>query len=337
MRAAVYKGPRTLSVEEVPTPEPGPNQVLVKVKYCAICGTDVHGYMYDVPPPGTVMGHEYCGTVARLGPGVTKWHEGDRVVGGGGTPPPGKETRQRVAPRYDYLAEGFVHPMRAYAEFVLMDEWLPIPVPEGVSDEEAALCEPCAVAVHAVRLSRLRVGDSVAILGAGPIGLFCTQVAKAAGAGRVIVSEPTETRAAAAMQLGADHVLDPTKDDVVSRAVELTDDIGPDIVFDCAGIKSTLDEALNMVRRRGQVMLVAVPWEEMPLAPVAWMALEVSVQTSFGQLPEDWRIALDLFKSGKVQIGPMLSEEQIIPLDGIQEAFDSLMKPTTQLQMVVKP
>ena len=337
MKAAVYKGGRTLAVEDVPTPEPGPAEVLVKVKYSAICGTDVHAFLYDVPPPGTVMGHEYCGTVARLGPGVTRWRKGDGVVGGGGTPPPGMEPAQRVAPRYDYRAEGYVHRMRAYAEYVIMDEWLPIPVPDGVSDEAAALCEPCAVAVHVVRQSRLSLGDSVAILGAGPIGLFCCQVARAAGARKVIVAEPAAVRAAAAMTLGADHVIDPEHDDVVAKAVELTDGVGPDVVFDCAGARSTLDQALTMVRRNGQVMLVSVVWEETPLVPADWMAREVSMQTSFGQTPEDWTMALDLLQSGRVTVGPMLSEEQIIPLDQIQHAFETLIKPTTQLQMVIKP
>ena len=84
MKAAVYKGNQRFEIEEIPTPSPGPTQILVKVKYCAICGTDVHGFLYDAVPPGTVMGHEYCGTVAEVGADVTRWKPGDRVVGGGG-------------------------------------------------------------------------------------------------------------------------------------------------------------------------------------------------------------------------------------------------------------
>ena len=338
MRAAVYKGNQRLAVEEIPTPDPGPGQVLVRVKYCAICGTDVHGFLYDVVPPGTVLGHEYCGTIARVGPDVSTWEQGDRVVGGGGAPPPGEGSPQGTLPRFNYRTEGFSgKKLRAYAEYVLMEEWEPIPIPDGVTDEEAALCEPCAVAVHAVKRSRLAVGDPVAVLGAGPIGLFCLQVAKASGAGRVIVSEPSATRRAAALELGADEVLDPTQEDVVSRMVSLTDGLGPQIVFECAAAKPTLEQALNMVCRRGQIVLVAIAWEPVEVLPANWMAHEVELRSSFGSVPEDWRTSLELVRSGGVRMGPMLTEAGFIPIDEIQQAFEALIKPTTQLQMVVKP
>ena len=228
MRAAVYKGNQTLVVEEVPTPAPGPGQVVVKVSYCAICGTDVHAFLYDIAPAGTVMGHEYSGIIDTVGSGVTQWKVGDRVVGGGGTAPPGSESAQRTDPRFNYRTMGFAGGrLRAYAEYVLMEEWEPIVLPDGVSDEAAALCEPCAVTVRAVRLSQLKLGDSVAVLGAGPIGLFCLQVAKAAGASAVYVSEPVAARAEAARRLGADAVVDPAIDGALEQIVALSGGKGP--------------------------------------------------------------------------------------------------------------
>ena len=338
MKAAVYAGNQRFDVKEVPTPEPGPNDVLVRVKYCAICGTDVHAFLYDQAPAGVVMGHEYCGTIAHVGAAVTSWKAGDRVVGGGGTPPPGGGPAFAIEPRYKYRESGFTgRPLRAYAEYIVMEEWEPVLIPEGVSDEAASLCEPCAVAVRAVRHSRLKLGDSVAVLGAGPIGLFCTQAARAAGAGAVFVSEPVPVRAEAARNVGADVVIDPTGEDVVARMESLTGGLGPDIVFDCAGARPTLDQAMNIVRRDGQVMLVAVAWEETPLLPVDWMAREVGIQSTWGARTEDWRIALDLLRTGKVNIDPMLTNSSFIPIDDIQDAFESLVKPTTQLQMVVVP
>ena len=338
MKAAVYKGNQRFEIEEIPTPTPGPNEVVLRVKYCAICGTDVHCFLYDVAPPGTVMGHEYCGTVTQVGSDVSTWKVGDRVVGGGGAPPPGREPLIRSDPRFNYREMGFAGGrVRAYAEYILLEEWEILPIPDGVTDEMASLCEPCAIAVHAVRLSELKLGDSVAVLGAGPIGLFCLQVAKAAGASAVIVSEPAPARADAARTLGADAVIDPTRQDVEADVVALTDGLGPQVVFDCAGIKSTLDQAFNLVRRGGQVVLVAVPWEPMPVEPADWMAREVRFQTSFGSRPDDWRVSLELLESGKVTVSPMLSEEGFIPLEGIQQAFEELVKPTTQVQMVVRP
>lgn len=338
MKAAVYKGNQRFEIEEIPTPTPGPGQVLVKVSYCAICGTDVHGFLYDRVPPGTVLGHEYCGTVVDLGPGVSNWKEGDRVVGGGGTPPPDVVPPFISDPRFAYKTMGFgTRRLRAYAEYVLMEDWEPLPIPDGVSDEAAALCEPCAVAVHAVRLSQMKLGDSVAVLGAGPIGLLCIQVARAAGAGTVVVSEPAPARSEAALALGADAVIDPTKEDVIPRMVDLTDGRGPHVVFECASARPTLDQALNMVRRSGQVVLVAIAWEPVEVLPADWIARQVNMQASFGSAPEDWRAALDLIRSGEVTVDPLLSEAGFIPLTEIQQAFEALIKPTTQLQMVVKP
>ncbi len=338
MKAAVYKGKQRFEIEEIPTPSPGPNQVLVKVHFCAICGTDVHAFLYDIAPPGTVLGHEFAGDVVEVGPSVTAWKVGDRVIGGGGDPPPGEEPLTRTHPRYNYRTMGFPEgSIRGYAEYVLMEEWAPILIPDGISDEEAAMCEPTAVAVHAVRNSDLKLGDTVGILGAGPIGLLTLQAAKAAGASAVYVSEPAPERARVAAELGADAVINPLQQDLGVEIDALTGGIGPDIVFDCAGFPSTLDQAFNIVRSRGQVVLVAVPWEELPLRPVDWMARETSFKASWGSLPGDWHRALKLMSSGKLTVKPLISEVGYIPLEGMQEAFEGLTKPSSQLQLVVRP
>ena len=337
MRAAVYKGSQRFAIEEMPDPTPGPGQVVIDVSHCAICGTDVHHFMYDVAPPGTVMGHEYSGAVSAVGEGVSRWRAGDRVVGGGGEPPPGRAPVR--GERTNYGRDSAVAPtsrVRAYAEKVLLEEWEPIPIPEGVSDEEAAMCEPCAVAVRAVRLSRLNLGDFAVVLGAGPIGLLTMQAARAAGASRVIVSEPAPARARAARELGADAVVNPLEEDAEAQVVELMDGVGPDVVFECAAAKGTLDQALNMVRRNGQVVLVAIAWERTPVMPPDWIAREVNLQTSFGTQPRDWRIALDLMRSGKVTTQPLVSEASYLPLDDIQGAFEALCNPSNQVQMVVR-
>jgi (R,R)-butanediol dehydrogenase/meso-butanediol dehydrogenase/diacetyl reductase len=273
MKAAVYRSKRKFEVTEVPTPKPGPGQVLIKINNSAICGTDVHAFMYDLAPAGAVLGHEFSGVIEAIGPGVTRWKRGDRVAGGGGEPPLGEEPPTRTHPRYNYRTMGFTNTRtRGYAEYTLLEEWAPLPIPDGVPDEAAALTEPCSVAVHAVRRSALRLGDTVAVIGAGPIGLLVTQAAKAAGAGRVIVSEPAPGRAEAARRVGADEVVNPFESDAVEQIVALTGGRGPAVVFDCAGLKNTLQQAFDAVRRGGQVVLVAVPWEPLPLLPAEWMA-----------------------------------------------------------------
>jgi len=336
MRAAVYQGAQRFEVLDLPKPAPGPGQVLVQVRRSAICGTDVHAFMYDIAPPGSVIGHEIAGVIAELGPGVTRWSVGDRVVAGGGDHPEGLQSPMRTDPRYNYRTMGFPGgPTGGYAEFQLLPEWRPTRIPDNVSDDAAALTEPCSVAVHAVRRSAIRLGDTVAVLGAGPIGMLVTQAARAAGASRVIVSEPAPARSEAARKLGADEVINPREEDVVERIVALTDGGGADVVFDCAGLGDTLDQAFDATKRDGQVVLVAVPWEPLKVDPVNWMGREVDFRVSFASLPEDWRIALDLLASGRISADHLMSEASSIALEDIQSAFEGLMKPSSQLQVVI--
>ena len=339
MKAAVYVEKQRLEVRDVPTPRPGPNQVLIEVKYCAICGSDVHRFQHGMVRPGVVLGHEYCGTVAEVGDGVDTWQAGDRVVGGGGTPPAGTPPSLARRPRYSARTVGFdpAASWGGYAEYVALDAWRPLPVPEGVSDETVALTEPCAVAVHAVRLSRLRVGDTAAVIGAGPIGLLCLQVANAAGASATYVTEPASARAKAAEKLGARRVIDPSREDVVSEILALTGDLGVHVAFDCAGARDTLQQALEMVCREGQVVVVSLAWEDVPVLTVEWVGREVEMKASYGSDPEDWRTSLDLMAAGKIRTEPMIGPDGIVPLDDIQEAFAGLLKPDPQVQLLVVP
>lgn len=339
MKAAVYVGAQQFEIKEVQTPKPGPKQILVQIRYSAVCGTDVHGFLYDVVEHGKILGHEYSGTVCEVGSEVEKWKVGERVVGGGGTPPTGVVAGPATTEaRFNYRTMGFHNSKSgAYAEYILMEEWQPIAIPDDVSYEAAALCEPCSIAVHAVRLSNLKIGDSVGVIGAGPIGLFCIQVAKAAGASSVIVSEPVKTRREAALKVGADVVIDPTGEDVIKVMEIMTDGLGPDVVFECASAKDTLEQSLNVVKRDGEVVVVAIAWESTSVLPANWMAMEVSLKASFGARPIDWKVALSLISSGDVDIAPMVSETSFIRLQDIQTAFESLVNPQSQVQVVVKP
>ena len=337
MRAAVYKSKQNLVVEEIPTPEPQSDEVQIKISHSAICGTDVHVYLYDIAPPDTVLGHEFAGEISKVGSDVTRFKVGDRVIGLGGTPPPGKESPLRRQDQYNYRLEGITNTRtRGYAEYTVAKEWEPLRLPDQVSNLEGALAEPCAIVTRAVRLSNQKLGDTVAVLGAGPIGLLCLQAAKAAGATKVIVSEPSEARRSVALELGADAVVDPTSQDPVIAIIELTDGAGPHVVYECAAAKPTLHDALDMVRRKGNVMLVALAWEDVPLLPVDWAGKEIQLNTTFASEPYDFKVAVDLIASKKFVLEPLLSDTDTIELKDIQEAFESLIKPSNQIQMVIK-
>jgi (R,R)-butanediol dehydrogenase/meso-butanediol dehydrogenase/diacetyl reductase len=319
MKAAVYRSKQLLEVTDIPKPEPAAGQVLIKVNRSAICGTDVHAFMYNLAPTGAVLGHEFAGVISAMGAGVTRWKEGDRVIGGGGEWPVGQEPPATSHPRYNYRTMGFSTNTRTrgYAEYTVLDDWAPLLIPDGV------------------RRSSLKLGDTVGVFGAGPIGLLVTQAARAAGA-QVIVSEPAPGRSEAAMAVGAMTVIDPFEQDPVERMVELTNGRGPNVVFDCAGLKNTLQQAFDAVRREGQVVLVAVPWEPLPLLPAEWMAREIDFRSSWGGSPEDWQISLDLLASGKISASSLMSDTSTITLDEIQNTFEALMSPTTQLQTIIR-
>ena len=253
------------------------------------------------------------------------------------TPSPEVDPGLRANPRYNYRTMGFLHdsPNLGYAEYALMDEWEFTLVPDDVTDEQAALMEPCAVTVHAVRQSGIKLGDEVMVLGAGPIGLLCMQTARAAGATKVIVSEPAPARAEAARRLGADAVINPLSDDLEARVMELTGGVGPQVIFECASAPSTLDQALDLCAKGGQVVMLAIAWEPTAVMPSNWMAREVRMQASFGTTPLDWQIAMDLMRKGLVSVDHMLASTDFVPLEGIQGAFEALCKPTGELQVVV--
>ena len=337
MKAAVTRGTQQIQVEDVPTPEPGPNQVLIKIKYSAICGSDVHRFQYGMMNSGSIMGHEYIGEVVQSGADVTLLNEGDRVVSGGGESPEGVPART-AGDRYSARTMGLKAPLQGgFAEYIVLDEWRPLVIPKNVSDELAVLAEPASIAVHAVRTSKFSIGDSVVVMGAGPIGLLTMQVLNAAGAGAVYVSEPATARADAARVLGATIVMNPTEEDVVSKILEISGGPGVPIAFDAAAAQPTLQQGLEMVRRGGQVLVVSMAWENVDLLTVEWIGREVEMKASYGSQPIDWRTVLNLMERGLLSEQAMVTDESFIGFDEMQSSMERLMKPEEHVQLVLVP
>ncbi len=261
MRCARMFGVRDVRVVESPTPEPGPGEVLLRVRACAICASDLHmyeeGHSSGVYPSGPIiLGHEFSGEVAALGEGVTEWQVGDRVA---------------CEPSWhcghcDMCREGLTNLCReivfpsypdrdgAMAEYIAVPAFSLARLPERVDFIGGALAEPLGVALHAVRLSGLKAGMKVAILGAGAIGLSILQVVKAHRAGEVLVAEPCGPRQEAPRSLGAT---------VRASWAELLDlcpqGQEPDVVFEAAGAERSFAEALEFARPEGKVMVVGIP------------------------------------------------------------------------------
>jgi len=336
VKAAVFKEKGLLAVEEVATPEPGPGEVLCRVKYCGICGTDLHNYAFGIPSTGSILGHEWCGIVTKLGEGVEDFSVGDGVML---YKHPGKQIEPRnirINPRAIYSA-----PSRrgAYAEYVTAPTTGLICVPDKVSDQAAACLEPLVAAIHTVRLGTPKVSDTIAFIGAGPIALFMLQRVRQAGARAVYVSEISPARAAKAAELGADRVFNPLKEDFVSEIVNLTGGRGPDIVYECAGGKNTLNQACQLVARDGKITCLAVYQEPITLEPLDWymMQPEIKFTTNRDSTSFDWEIAVEALCQRSIDVETVITG--IIPLDDIQKTFQALLRPATNnmLRVLVAP
>lgn len=333
MKAAVFKEKNLLVVEDVPDPKPKDDEVLIKVRYCAICGSDLHRYCYGMMSAGTIMGHEYSGVVVDMGENVKTFRVGDRVTRCGGKVAPGMDFAN-LPPRYSARERGFL-PLKpgAYAQYLTAPAEMVMKIPEEITDLEASLIEPLTVAVHMVRMSDIRLGDKTVILGAGPIGLLAQQCARLAGAAKVYVSDINPARLKAALELGATQVFDPTRVDLVKEIVALTDGLGADLAFECAGAKPTLQQALELVKMGGRVMVVSLAWEPVDCLPVEWVGREVEMKACYGHLNSEWLISLALMQEKRIQTKPMISK--IVWLAEIQEAFQELLRPGNDLIQVV--
>ena len=338
MKAGVFKEKGVLVVEDVPEPEIGPQDVLLQITHCAICGSDLHRYMYGMLSPGFIMGHEYSGKIVDKGKEVQTFQIGDRVTCGvtrsEGEISPVKDVFSFPA-RYTAKERGFMPELRsgAFAQYMSVNARRIMKIPDSLSNLEASLTEPLSVALHAVRLSEMRLGDQALVLGAGPIGLLAQQCISLAGARRIYVSETNPARRDVASRLGAYAVSDPVKSDLVEEVV-LHTHFGVDLAFECAGANLTLQHSLEAVRASGRVIVIALAWEPVYCLPVDWVGREIEMKTSYGILSHEWSMATWLLESKKIQAEPIISN--VVPLEDIQKAFQELLNPnTTWVQAVV--
>jgi (R,R)-butanediol dehydrogenase/meso-butanediol dehydrogenase/diacetyl reductase len=208
-------------------------------------------------------------------------------------------------------------------------------VPDALDDRQAASVEPAAVGVHAVRLSKMQLGDRVAILGAGPIGLFTLQGALAAGARRVVVAEPSPMRGGLASKLGADEVFNPRE--AGDLAAAFADRLGgaPDVVFDAAGVPATLQQAVDVVRPGGSVMMVGVSFDAAPVRPSSWVTKRVTVRASFAYSRADYETTIAMLERKALRVEDVITS--VVPGAETHAAFERLLSPNNEVKVLVKP
>lgn len=340
MRALVYHGNDDIRMQDIPEPQPGPGEVKLRVSNCSICATDVEEWKYGpkyISAVPTVLGHEIAGRVVELGEGAQGVAVGDRVVVNNvltcGECHWCVSGAQSSCPNMQVAGLGLNGGLE---EFMTWPASHVIRLPDAVGDDEAPLLEPATVAVHAVRRSGARVGDTVAVIGIGTVGALTLQVFKAAGA-RVFAVDVRERSLELAGRLGADAVIDPTREDAGEALRELTGGIGPDIVAETAGAARTPVEALDWVRRRGTVVLVGIYTEQPEVDFNQVVGKELQVVGSLAAVPGDMAAAVELAAAGKLRLGELISAriplERVIPdgfermLAGSKDVFRILVQP----------
>lgn len=346
MKVALFENLNELKIIEKDKPQIQNNEVLVKVENCGICGSDVHGYTKgELIPLGTIMGHECSGTIELVGKNVKGFSPNERVVIKP-IPQCGKCYWCRIGemvlcPEAWAKAVG-ISPASdgGFAEFIKVQhpDLMLFKLPDNVSLEEGALTEPLAVALHSVRISKFKLGDTVLVMGAGPIGLGVIQFLKLGAAGKIIVMEVSKKRSDLAYQLGADVVLNPELEGegLINRIKELSDGIGADIVFEAAGVPFTFKNAIQFTRPGGQIVVVGFQAQEVSIVPGVLLMKHVNMLYSFGYNDIDFKMVIEFL--GRRQVRSELFISDVISLDDIQEkGFKSLLKSPDAIKILVKP
>ncbi len=340
MRAMLLSEYKKLELVEIAPPKIGDNEILIAVRACGICGSDVHGYDGSsgrrIPP--LVMGHEAAGIVTETGPKVTRFSVGDRVTfdsmiscGDCDSCQKGKNNLCQSRRVLGVSCETYRQP-GCFAEFINIPEHIVYAIPHELPFEHAALVEPVSVAVHAVGLMDIEPGSTGVVIGTGMIGLLVVQALKVAGCTSVIAVDVDDFKLALAEKLGATATLNAKTVDVVARILEMTDGVGADLSVEVVGKTEPLQTAVECVRLGGQVGLVGnlQPIVDLPLQKVVTRELKlIGSCGSSGEYPR----CIELMASGEIQVAPLISE--ITSLENGPEFFKRLYGHEPQLMKVV--
>ena len=325
MKGIYYATARKIEVKnDLPKPVIESDEVLIKVKYCGICGSDVGSYSaLGMCLPQIILGHEFSGDIAEVGENVKKLKIGDRVTANPNIP----------CLDCDFCAKGLevmcilntigVSRNGALAEYINVRADRVHLLPESITYEEGAIIEPISNAVQAVKLSGFIIGKTAAVLGAGTIGLMTLQVLKAAGASAVYVIEPVESRQKLALDLGAEQVFEPKR---WSKIIKLTEKQGPDFIFDCVGLPETIMTSMQLVKRGGTVMIIGMHTQPFEMKGfLQLMSKNITMKGMFLADQDSFLTSIDLLERKKVNVKPVITKH--IKIDDVPEMFETLVTP----------
>lgn len=345
MKALLLTAPSKLELVDFPDPKPAEDEVLVRVRACGICGSDIHGWdgSSGRRNPPLIMGHEASGEIVAVGPRVAKWRAGDRVTfdstiycGACRFCRQGHinlcENRRvlGVSPA-EYKQHG------AFAEHVAIPERILYRVPEPLPFEHAAMVEPVSIAVHAVQRTKIAPGSTAVVVGSGMIGLFVIQALRWAGAKQIVAVDLADNRLALARRLGATHAINSGQADVAAEIAKLTDGLGAETSFEVVGYGVTFNLALSVLKRGGTCVMVgnlSPKTQDFPLQTV--VAKELTITGSVASAGE-YPLCLDLISRGVIDVQPMI--ETVVPLTEGITWFDKLSAKDggKYMKVILKP
>jgi len=339
MKAAVLEAVKKIVVKDIPVPEPKPDEVLIRVEVCGICGTDLNLYngLYTANTP-VVLGHEYSGEVVRTGEKVKNFKTGDRVV---------SDPNESCGKCYwcrssqpcfciDLAAYGVLR-NGGFAEYCTAGEKGVYRIPDSLGFESAAFTEPVSCVVHATDRIGYKSGDNVVIIGGGPMGQIHLQFALRSGANKVILVEPQESRIQMARDFGAKHVVNPGTEDVKETVLGLTERLGADTVIEVVGHTSTVEQAVDLAKKGGKVLVFGFSpqGEKAGFVPFDILSRELTIMGSWVN-PYTYPRALDILASKQVNVKPLTSNR--IQLDNIMDGFNMMIeKPKGFMKALVSP
>jgi len=342
MKAAMLYGVKDLRIEDIPIPKVEAGEVLVKVKAATTCGTDLkifqRGYVEKVIKLPTVFGHEWSGDVVEVSENLEWPEKGMRVRAGNSAPCLHCAMCQKG--KYN-LCENMIWLWGAYAEYIKVPARMVLvnmqEIPQHISYEEAAITEPLACVLHGVEEARVKLGDAVAIIGAGPIGLLHLLTVKKMGAEKVIIIDLVEERLKFAEKLGADESVNAGKADVVGKVRQMTNGYGADIVIEAIGLPATWEQALKLVRKGGTVLEFGgcPPGTEISISTELLHYGEITVLGTFHTTPLHFRKALNLIASRTIDVRPLITQK--MKLENIREAFEILSTSKTEIKIAINP
>lgn len=339
--AGLITAKETVEFRQFPQAPPAPGWVTVDIRLCGICGTEINSFRTGHLHTPAVCGHEWVGTVAEAGDDADGLREGDRVVVGVpvacGRCPECQQGLTEYCRTVSMTVRGrdpLAPPHGGFAPRLTVRAARLVRAHPGLSDEVAAQVEPATVAFHGVRRSRITAGDTVVVQGAGPIGLFALQFARAAGAGAVLVVEPSAPRRQLATELGATTALAPAE--AAEYIADATAGVGADVVLECAGVPRLLQTAVDLARSGGTVQLLSFLAEPATINAARWLAKQVTVIASNAFTRDDLRRSMTFLADGRVQAQPLHS--RTVPLAELEATLQRLCAgPSDEIKVLVDP